>query len=149
MNRNRKPYNEVTEIPQKFFTGVRKISENRVQKEEKVMDEKKNKEEVISQDMSEQELDSVSGGIFDERDYAADGCAASVEYGSDCWGTDGGCHVVHIQYSHPPVKEKCWECGKQTVYMSFEGVNVYYYTCRTCGAKYIQFNRNPWKRIHV
>ena len=32
--------------------------------------------------LSEDELAAISGG----RDYAKDGCAATVEPGSDCWG---------------------------------------------------------------
>lgn len=125
----------------------------RLEQAKTIMNEKKNgtenKEEILAQNVSEAELDSVNGGIFSERDYAKDGCAATVEYGSDCWGTDGGCKVVNIQYDHPPVKQKCDVCGKQTVYKHDLGINVFNYTCRNCGARYIQNAGMPWKLLHM
>ena len=93
------------------------------------------------EEVSEDELAAVSGGH--DRDYATDGCAATVEYGSDCWNTDGGCWLINIDYDHMPLKDKCPWCGFQTVYMSHEGVNVFYYTCRTCECEFISL---PWKQ---
>lgn len=38
--------------------------------------------------LSLDEMEAVAGGAED-RDWLADGCAATVEPGSNCWGTDG------------------------------------------------------------
>ena len=92
------------------------------------------------EEVSEDELFAVDGGMT--RDYAKEGCAASVRYGSDCWGTDGGCWVINIDYAHMPLKERCPSCGKQTIYLSHEGVDVYYYKCRSCRSEFISL---PWK----
>lgn len=96
--------------------------------------------------LSEEELNAVSGGH--DRDYATEGCAATVEYGSSCWGTDGGCTLVNIDYDHMPESTSCPVCGKQTVYMSHEGVNVFYHKCRNCGAEFFEIMGSPWHRIH-
>lgn len=50
--------------------------------------------------LSTDELSAVSGGAT-ERDYATEGCAATVENGSHCFGTDGGCLIVNIDFIHP------------------------------------------------
>lgn len=100
------------------------------------------------EEVSEDELTAVSGGFGDERDYAADGCAASVEFGSDCWGIDGGCSMVNVRYNHPPRVEKCPACGEQTIYMSHEGYNVFYFSCHSCGAEFIQWpGKKKWDRL--
>jgi predicted RNA-binding Zn-ribbon protein involved in translation (DUF1610 family) len=115
------------------------------EKEDTIMDEKKemkSKEELMEQKISEEEMSSVNGGMFEERDYAADGCAATVQFGSNCWGVDGGCDAININYIHAPVKKRCPACGQQVVYMDYEGVNVFYYTCKNCGAQYIDFGGN-------
>lgn len=44
------------------------------------------------------------GGIID---WSLHGCAATVEEGSDCWGTDGGCTMVNIKYYNIDYSEKC------------------------------------------
>lgn len=100
---------------------------------------------AANEEVSEEELAVVSGG----RDYATEGCAATVEYGSSCWGTDSGCFVANIEYAHAPGKELCPVCGKQTTYMSHEGVNVFYYTCRSCGSEFIDLPwRDTWLKIN-
>ena len=55
-------------------------------------------------------LETVSGGV-NHRDYWGSGCAATVEPGSDCWGTDGGCSVHNIEYQHMPTGF-CPDCGR-------------------------------------
>ena len=54
--------------------------------------------------VSADELDTMSGGSegsgcssCQARTYA-DGCAATVEKGSYCWGTDGGCVLMNVKY---------------------------------------------------
>ena len=59
--------------------------------------------------LSLDELDAVAGGGW-MRDYREYGCAATVEPGSDCWGTDGGCAALHNTYLNKPVNVKC-SCG--------------------------------------
>ena len=58
--------------------------------------------------ISPDELESLSGGaqrkevlncsFCHTRSSKDSGCAATVEEGSDCWGTDGGCMVCNINY---------------------------------------------------
>ena len=67
-------------------------------------------------ELSLDELDAVAGGVK-KRDWLKDGCAATVEYGSDCWRTDGGCTYINIKYSHEPHEwETCPECGGPVYY---------------------------------
>ena len=93
-----------------------------------------------AKELSLDELDSVSGG----RDWVTEGCAATVEWGSNCWGTDGGCSISNIQYERMPSKDaRCPMCGGK-VYHSGGGVqstsNLWWsgygyeeYICRKCG----------------
>ena len=63
------------------------------------------------EEVSLDELDAVGGGdAIWERSYYMEGCAATVEFGSSCWGTDGGCSFVNIEYLGGPVNVKC-SCG--------------------------------------
>ena len=75
------------------------------------------------QDLSLDELEDVAGG----RDWWTEGCAASVEPGSDCWGTDGGCIISNIAYSNPPTGY-CPRCG-QPAHNGFNGN----WECKKCG----------------
>ncbi len=77
--------------------------------------------------LSLDELEAVSGGqewgnCVWVRDYATEGCAATVEPSSNCWGTDGNCWVGNISYIPGPVDVKCPDCG---VYMYIGGPNNY------------------------
>ena len=56
---------------------------------------------AANEEVSEEELAVVSSG----RGSATEGCAATVEYGSSCWGTDGGCFMANIEYDHAPGEE--------------------------------------------
>ena len=71
---------------------------------------KKAQEKKADKELSPDELDAVSGGV-NHRDYWGSGCAATVEPGSDCWGTDGGCSVHNIEYKHMP-NGFCPDCGR-------------------------------------
>ena len=53
--------------------------------------------------LSLDELDAVSGG---NRDWVKEGCAATVEAGSDCWGTDA-CDWVLVEYDYFNPEQKC------------------------------------------
>ena len=56
---------------------------------------------TTSGELSEDELLAVSGG----RDYPVSGCAATVEFGSSCWGTDGGCASCSASFHKVPGKD--------------------------------------------
>ena len=78
------------------------------------------------------ELDAVAGGGFIfkmVRNYLTEGCAATVEPGSDCWGTDGGCSMCNIRYSPTVLNQKCPTCG---VYCCDVGCAI----CPKCRTKY-------------
>lgn len=83
--------------------------------------------------LSLDELESVSGGY--DRDYLKDGCAATVEPGSDCWGTDL-CGLWPVIYINNPTRRLCPYCGKhlcswKTVETTW--TTTYYYQCPNCG----------------
>lgn len=52
------------------------------------------KGDAEEEELSLDELSAVSGGVT-ACDYATDGCVATVEYDSDCWGTDDGCIAIN------------------------------------------------------
>ena len=85
--------------------------------------------------LSEDELAAISGG----RDYAKDGCAATVEPGSDCWGEDGGCVAIHYSYSHPPIAYRCKKCGTYLYRFKQEPGSIFKYGLRgrKCGGNYM------------
>lgn len=91
--------------------------------------------DLADRKLSEDELDAVSGGA-EHRDYATEGCAATVEPRSDCWGTDGGCIAININYAHRPRSERCPRCGAYTYYLAVQ--DPYsdcdsMFGCRSCG----------------
>ena len=65
--------------------------------EEKIWEQVQQLRVPEAQELSLDELDDVAGGAT-ERDWWTSGCAATVEPGSDCWGTDGGCSTCNIKY---------------------------------------------------
>ena len=87
-------------------------------------------------ELSLDELDTVAGG----RDWMLEGCKATVEPGSNCWGIDGGCWKIHVKYTnfHPELK-----CPKRNgphvndeQYREYEqlgGRATITYMCRYCG----------------
>ena len=77
---------------------------------EKLWTEVTKKRQKDDRELSVDELEAVSGGV-EQRDYWGQGCAATVEPGSDCWGTDGGCSVNNIEYQHMP-NGFCPDCGR-------------------------------------
>ena len=86
--------------------------------------------------LSMDELSSVSGGATTNRDYATAGCAATVEPDSHCWGTDGGCFAVNVDYDHYPLGCACPRCGAHTFYIAKKDPHNdihSMYACRTCG----------------
>ncbi len=92
-------------------------------------------------ELSDDELNAISGG---NRDYATEGCAATVEPGSECWGTDGGCAFVNITYTHPPTTYCCRKCGAHVyTYEPGHGIYRYVYRCPRCGSEYGMFEYVP------
>lgn len=76
------------------------------------------------EELSLDELDAVAGGGWIQ-DYKADGCVATVEYGSSCVGDDGGCIAIHFTYNYQPVNVKCtcghWMCKSLNKRVTAEG----------------------------
>lgn len=95
-------------------------------------------ERKADKELALDELESVSGG----RDWVTEGCAATVEWDSDCWGVDGGCLAIHYTYSREPTTDdRCPKCGAR-VYLEGEygvstgflqGYNWKEFICRNCG----------------
>ena len=89
-------------------------------------------------ELSPDELEDVAGG----RDWMAEGCAATVETNSDCWGTDGGCSVSNIEYTNLPTKS-CSKCGRWSAQL-ISTTRIDNYTrmekniCRYCGVYEVQ-----------
>ena len=56
--------------------------------------------------VSVDELETMNGGdtvnssctSFTYRSLFSEGCAATVEEDSNCWGTDGGCYYFNVRY---------------------------------------------------
>ena len=68
-------------------------------------------------ELSLDELESVAGGVK-KRDWLEKGCASTVEKGSNCWGTDGGCMYINIKYYNlPDYINTCPKCGAYVVDM--------------------------------
>ena len=93
-------------------------------------------------ELSIDELEAVSGGV-EQRDYWGQGCAATVEPGSDCWGTDGGCSVNNIEYQHMP-NGFCPDCGRpyfvEEIYSSLIGLHRKTTCCNYCD----RWSRQEW-----
>ena len=67
-------------------------------------------ERKADKNLSLDELEAVSGG----RDWVTEGCAATVEFNSNCWGTDGGCIMIHYTYTRlPTTHDRCPMCGAE------------------------------------
>ena len=95
-------------------------------------------ERKADKELALDELESVSGG----RDWVTEGCAATVEWGSDCWGTDGGCIACNVLYTSWPCRdERCPKCGAMVYFVGefgvttgfLQGYNYREYICRKCG----------------
>ena len=94
------------------------------------MSEEKNipgmEEKILSQD----ELEAVSGG----RDWMAEGCAATVEAGSSCWGTDA-CSGINVHYQFFDASVKCPNYpGPHRTELTDRLKRIY--TCKYCGYTY-------------
>lgn len=92
--------------------------------------------EQEGKELSLDELEAVAGGAIRNRDYLKEGCAATVEPHSRCWGTDGGCLAINVDYTNWPCDTRCPKCGRYTHpvrnYITREGFwNVY--ACPECG----------------
>ena len=102
-------------------------------------------------ELSADELEAVSGGY---RNYIEEGCAATVEPMSDCWGEDGGCLMIHYTYFNSPGFERCPTCNAYVHldedYMIDNGCindsrNGFFeqYTCPNCGTYTIKTGEIP------
>ena len=95
---------------------------------------KKRREDMT---FSRSEMEAVSGVA---RDWLTDGCAATVEAGSDCWTTDGGCSMTQNQYINFDASKKCPSFPGPHVYERDPKV-PYRFACKYCGQRWqIQFS---------
>ena len=90
---------------------------------------------------SAEEMAAVKGGS--SCSYWEEGCAATVEEGSDCWGRDGGCSFCNISYYDIPY-DRCPRCSAlclcKMLYHAPGGVNSgNEITCRNCGTYIIGY----------
>ena len=91
---------------------------------------KLNSPEVVELDL--EDMDKAAGG---SRDWATQGCAATVEAGSWCWATDS-CFLASVTYTNAPVAVKCPNCGSSMYHAkttTYYGDRVRYYKCPSCG----------------
>ena len=85
-------------------------------------------------ELSLDELEDVSGGA--DRNWATEGCAATVNYGSWC-GLNDKCIYWDVTYDFPPTSTLCPNCGKN-MYLQNSislGGGKYedQYRCKYCG----------------
>ena len=113
---------------------------------EEVCYEREHQDEELSLD----ELDAVAGGS--SRDWLEEGCAATVEPDSYCWGTDAGCVFINVNYAIMPDWHSCDFCGaKYTMKFDFNTFGRNHtpeYKCRECGADYYWDSRGNLVRLH-
>ncbi len=102
-------------------------------------------------DLSLDELDAVAGGLG--RSWYNEGCAATVEPGSDCTGEDGGCMFVHYDYNGNPHKIPCPFCGArytaQFIFVTpgYDNATVRYYSCRQCKRDFYLNKAGQWAEL--
>ncbi|MBR4577213.1 MAG: hypothetical protein IKO25_08410 [Clostridia bacterium] len=98
--------------------------------------QEKNVTETEAKALSFDELDDVAGGVSlaigGTRDWFTQGCAATVEEGSDCWGTDGGCEISNIEYFNMP-NAYCVKCGRSCFRNVWYSNAEHEIKCRSCG----------------
>ena len=92
----------------------------------KLYDKIKSIDSDASVELSVDELGSVAGG----RDYMEEGCHATVEVGSRCWGTDY-CTLTVLWYDHAP-EQNCPKCGVGMGWAG-AGTNHRIIKCPKCG----------------
>lgn len=87
-------------------------------------------------ELSPDELEAVSGGW--DRDWATDGCAATVKLPSWC-GSNDRCVLISVTYAHLPMAIKCPKCSTP-FYKSEEfycagpdNMPSYKWICKKCG----------------
>ena len=93
------------------------------------------KRNADGKELSLDELDAITGG----RDWPTQGCAATVEPGSDCWfGTDFCYSCLGQMYENAPVKRRCGVCNYYPLYEkeTFERKEIF--VCKQCGAWFVR-----------
>ena len=126
-------------------TELLKADGQEVAQAEKIWKELEDLHESEDKELSLDELEGVAGGVK-HRDWLEKGCAATVEPGSNCWGTDGGCSVINIKYSNSPYDKQCPYCGAKYVAYKNNDNGFYHFLCRVCGA-YFYFD-DRWVRLN-
>ena len=94
------------------------------------MSEEKKLPEAKERILSQEELEAVSGG----RDWSQEGCAATVEEGSKCWGTDA-CSGINVHYDYFDASYKCPNYpGPHQTELTDRLKRIH--TCKYCGYTY-------------
>ena len=102
---------------------------------EQIWTELTHKRQADGKELSLDELEAVSGGY--DRDWATEGCAATVRPGTPCWSNDN-CNIWDVVYTHYPSRFKCAKCGTY-LYSNFDfecpesNTPCYKYVCKNCG----------------
>ena len=101
---------------------------------EQIWNELTHQREADGRELSLDELEAVSGGA--DRNWATEGCAATVEYGSWC-GSNDKCIYWSVTYDFQPTSTLCPNCGKNMYLQDriHHGDSKYeeQYRCRFCG----------------
>ena len=128
----------------KEVMGIVRAAEEEISAEEAEHIFKKAQEKKADKELSLDELDAVSGG--EDRDWVADGCAATVEYGSWC-GSNDMCYWIDVTYDREPTSYLCPNCGQhmylhEREYTGNLGSGPIYknwYRCKFCGCIQTQY----------
>lgn len=106
---------------------------------ERLLAQQPHRREEDGKKLSLDELESVAGGT---RDWATEGCAATVEPGSWCW-SDDHCPVIVEHYDHQPLNVYCPKCGMY-FYTEYRGKDQYY-VCKACNYSEFAFHNTTDK----
>ena len=101
-------------------------------------------QKLTAEDAAQLWTEIMNHQVQDDKELSLDeGCAATVEEGSDCWGADGGCLMIHYTYFREPVTDdRCPMCGARVYYEGEYGVSTGFlqgynwkeFICRKCGS---------------
>ena len=98
---------------------------------ERLWDELTRRREADGRTLSLDELEAVSGG--EKRDWATEGCAATVRPNSWC-GSNDACIRFSVIYDNEPESTECPVCGTYLyIYSTYPKALVTTYKCRNCG----------------
>lgn len=108
--------------------------------------------EQDGKDLSLDELDAVAGGMGG-RSWYEEGCAATVEPGSNCSAVDGGCFMFFNNYNGDPIDQPCIFCPARyttsyTTILNGQTTFTRYYACRECGKDFFMKDDGTWSELY-